>query len=329
MHSLDISIAVSSFQASRLLLFSSSGSSISLLPRLFRRCMGIDALNNNLVVTDSTSVQFFANMPELAASYPRQPDTYTDLLVPRAKWITGDLDIHDVAITSRGILAVNTKFSCICLIGESYSFVPIWTPPFISALEPDDRCHLNGFACEGEEPTWATALGSTDTQEGWRNTTDLGILLHLPSNTLAATELSMPHSPRVHNNKVYFCEASDGTLSCYDPHNNNVAVIYTANGFTRGLDIVGDYALVGVSGMREGSRISHLVRPEFRSASAHIDVVDLRNGTKVGSIQFQGDLREVSNIRVLQGWKRPGILNMESDLHTKIVSTPNASYWTP
>ena len=41
---------------------------------------------------------------------------------------------------------VNTRFSCLCTLDSVHSFVPRWRPPFITALAPEDRCHLNGLA---------------------------------------------------------------------------------------------------------------------------------------------------------------------------------------
>lgn len=324
-----ISLMVSSFQASRLLMFSSDGNQLTLLPRLFKRCMAIDALQNNIVVSDARHVLYFANMPELAESYPRQPNTYSDLYVPRAQWTTGDLDIHDIKLTPNGILAVNTKFSCICSIGETYSFVPIWKPDFISALEPEDRCHLNGFACVDNQPEYATALGQTDTAEGWRNSPDGGVLIHIPTQQIVASELSMPHSPRIYNNTVLFTEASDGTLSSYSPETGKTRTLLEVQGFARGLEIFGDFAFVGVSGMRKGSKIAHLTPEEFLSAPAAIVVFDLKTLVEVGRITIEGDLTELSNLKVLPNIKRPGILNMNSNLYTRIVSTPDVSYWVP
>jgi len=40
---------------------------------------------------------------------------------------------------------VNTRFSCLCTLDGVHSFVPRWRPPFVSALAPEDRCHLNGL----------------------------------------------------------------------------------------------------------------------------------------------------------------------------------------
>ena len=40
---------------------------------------------------------------------------------------------------------VNTRFSCLCTLNGIHSFVPRWRPPFVTALAPEDRCHLNGL----------------------------------------------------------------------------------------------------------------------------------------------------------------------------------------
>ena len=57
---------------------------------------------------------------------------------------------------------VNTRFSCLCTLDRSASFTPRWRPPFVTALEPTDRCHLNGLAMVDGRPRYVTALGETD-----------------------------------------------------------------------------------------------------------------------------------------------------------------------
>ena len=43
---------------------------------------------------------------------------------------------------------------------------PRWRPPFVSALAPEDRCHLNGLGLVDGRPKYVTALGETDTAGG-------------------------------------------------------------------------------------------------------------------------------------------------------------------
>ena len=65
---------------------------------------------------------------------------------------------------------VNTRFSCLCTPSDVYNFVPRWRPPFISALAPEDRCHLNGLGLVDGKPRYVTALGRSDEPAGWRRT---------------------------------------------------------------------------------------------------------------------------------------------------------------
>ena len=83
-------------------------------------------------------------------------------------YATGDLNLHDVAFTNDGLLAVNTRFSCLARPSERIAFQPVWRPPFVSALAPEDRCHLNGLAVRAGRAAFVTALGETDQAGGCR-----------------------------------------------------------------------------------------------------------------------------------------------------------------
>ena len=61
---------------------------------------------------------------------------------PRLSLYCGDIDARDLVWIGSDVFAANTRFSCISRIDAAASFTPVWNPPFISALTPDDRCHL-------------------------------------------------------------------------------------------------------------------------------------------------------------------------------------------
>ena len=76
---------------------------------------------------------------------------------------TGDLDIHELTVEPSGrIVFVNTRFSCLATTSLTHGFKPLWKPPFISRLAPEDRCHLNGLAVVDNELRYVSALGTTD-----------------------------------------------------------------------------------------------------------------------------------------------------------------------
>ena len=87
--------------------------------------------------------------------------------LPRRIHVTGDIDIHELVYDGRNELwIVNTRFCCLCTLDADHSFVPRWRPPFVSALAPEDRCHLNGLCLIDGQPKYVTALGETDTAGG-------------------------------------------------------------------------------------------------------------------------------------------------------------------
>ena len=62
---------------------------------------------------------------------------------------------------------------------------PRWRPPFVSALAPEDRCHLNGLGMIEGQPRYVTALGETDTPGGWRaNKARGGLLIDIETGAL-------------------------------------------------------------------------------------------------------------------------------------------------
>ncbi len=75
--------------------------------------------------------------------------------LPRNIYIIGDIDIHEMAWAGKELWFVNTKFSCLCTWGHPNSFVPCWRPPFISAYDLMDRCHLNGLCLQDDKPKYS------------------------------------------------------------------------------------------------------------------------------------------------------------------------------
>lgn len=131
---------------------------------------------------------------------------------------------------------MNTRFSCPCTFDGESSFVPRWRPPFVSALSPEDRCHLNGMAVVGAEVKYVTCLGATDTAGGWRaNKRDGGLLLEVASGETLVRGLSMPHSPRVYAGKMWLLESGCGTISMADLQSGKTEVLTKLPGFTRGI----------------------------------------------------------------------------------------------
>src|SRR5262249_18721987 len=145
----------------------------------------------------------------------------------------------------------------LCSRAVNHSFVPRWRPPFISALAPEDRCHLNGLGLRDGQVRYATALGATDTPAGWRaDKKGGGILLDVPSGEVVARGLSMPHSPRWHQGRLWVLDSGNGGVSVVEGASGRLRTVATLPGFTRGLDFCGRFAFVGLSQVRESAIFS-------------------------------------------------------------------------
>src|SRR6185436_2488306 len=110
-----------------------------------------------------------------------------------------------------------TRFSCLCTLAPDSSFVPRWRPKFITGLASEDRCHLNGLGLRDNRLKYASALGTTNTNAGWREKKATGgVLMDIESGEFICQGLSMPHSPRWFNERLWILESGAGSLSLVD-----------------------------------------------------------------------------------------------------------------
>ena len=336
------SVALSTYQAGRVVVFSPDGEALAQLNRAFDAPMGLGVAGEGsslrLAVADKAAVHVLANAPALAVRYPRQPDTYDALLTPRRTLWTGPLDLHDVAFTRSGLLAVNTRFSCLARLGGPMadagldSFEPVWTPPFISALAPEDRCHLNGLALDADgAPAVVSALGATDAPRGWSDDRLTGgVLVDVPSGEILATGLAMPHSPRLvpvgGDERLYVLLSATGRLATVDRASGDVTEVCDLGGFARGASVRGDYLFVGVSKIRRKSTFADLPVSET-AGTAGVVIVHLPSGRLAGRIAFESSVEEIYDVAVLPEVARPGLLNPAMEVTRRAIAARDQGWW--
>jgi uncharacterized protein (TIGR03032 family) len=222
---------------------------------------------------------------------------------------------------------VNTRFSCLCTLDRSASFTPRWRPAFVTALEPTDRCHLNGLAMVDGRPSYVTALGSTDRMDGWRaNKARGGVVIDVLSGEIIASGLSMPHSPRLHAGRLWVCESGSGTLGFIDPNTTRYEPIAAAPGFTRGLDFAGNLAFVGLSQVRESAVFSGIPiteRLKETERTCGVCVVDLTSGEIEALLRFEEAVQEVFAVQVLADKRYPELVSDDQSLLENSFALPD------
>ena len=323
---LGVSLLVSTYQAGQLILLRDQpqGLNTHFLP--MGKPMGMAARGSQLAIGSDCQVWQYWNMPAVAPKL--QPSGSHDAAyLPRHSHITGDIDIHEMAWADDGELwLVNTKMSCLCTLAPEHSVIPRWRPPFVSQYDLGDRCHLNGLAMRDGKPAYVTALGATDTPGGWRvNKASGGLLMRLSDEKILVDGLSMPHSPRWYDGRLWYLESGAGQLCTLDPDTGEKTVIAEMPGFTRGLDFVGRYAFVGLSQVRETAVFAGLPLTERVSErQCGVWVIDLVERKIVGFVVFTGKVQEIFAVIALP-WRQPGVLELTDPLLRSSYSIPDAA----
>ncbi len=320
------SIAFTTYQAGKVFfLGSKEPGRIGIFERTFARCMGLAVSPDARKLALATHFQMyrFDNVIPPGGATNGHDAVYT----PRVAWMTGDVDAHDVAFDENGrIVFVNTLFSCLAEISDGYSFKPIWKPPFISKLAPEDRCHMNGLAMENGRPRYVTMVSASDVADGWRDRrSDGGMVIDVTTNERVLEGLSMPHSPRVHDGKLWLLNSGKGELGYYDPGSRAFTPVAFCPGYARGLAFMGRYALVGLSLARENRTFSGLPLDEAlasRDATARcgILVIDTETGDTVEWVRIEGVVRELFDVVALPGVRNPSVIGMINDEIRRIIS---------
>ena len=295
-----LSIALTTYQVGKLYFIGlKPDNGLSVFERSFNRCMGLCATPNGLYMSSLYQVWRFENVFEVG----QQQDGFDRLYVPQMGYTTGDLDIHDMAVDSDGRLVfVNTLFGCLATLSETHSFKPFWQPFFISKLAAEDRCHLNGLAMRDGQPAYVTAVGQCDVADGWReHRTKGGIVIDVSRNEVVCSGLSMPHSPRWHNGRLWLLNSGTGEFGCVNLESGRFEPLCFCPGYMRGLSFHGDFALVGLSKPRENKTFSGLALDDnlkSRNAEARcgVQVIDLRSGDIVHWLRIEGVVEELYDV---------------------------------
>ncbi len=319
-----VSLAFTTYQAGKLFLIGlQTDGRLSVFERSLPRCMGMTAQGKSLWIASLFQLFRF----EDALDPGQNHEGFDRLYLPQMGYITGDLDLHDMAVDSSGrILAVNTLFSCLATTSETHSFTPVWQPPYITRLAPEDRCHLNGLAMEDGQPRYLTAVAETDVADGWRDhRSDGGVLIGYSEKEVLMRGLSMPHSPRVYRDKLWLHNSGTGFFGYADLSSGKFEPVVFCPGYLRGMAFIGDYAVVGLSKNRKNKSFKglelddNLARHKVEPRCA-LYVIDLRTGDIAHWLRIEGVVEELYDVSVLPGVKRPMAIGFLSDEIRRVIT---------
>ncbi len=332
---LGVSVLVTTYQAGKLVMLRPDGERLNTHFRGFSRPMGLAVDGDRLAIGTRMEIWEYHNAPAVARRL-EPAGSHDACFLPRSSVCTGDIQIHEMAwgrVEGEGwrvegkdnlvpspstlhpspeLWFVNTRFSCLCTRSTTHSFVPRWRPPFISALAPEDRCHLNGLGMVDGRPAFVTALGTTDTRAGWRaDKRSGGVVMEVATGEIITRGLSMPHSPRWYDGRLWVLESGSGGFGFVDPVTGKYEALTTLPGFTRGLDFCGPLAFIGLSQVRESAVFSGIPIAErpLAERSCGVWVVNIHTGQTVAYVKFKDAVQEIFAVQVLPGVQRPDVIN--------------------
>ena len=321
-----VSFGFTTYQTGKIFLIGlGSEGRLSIFERTFNRCMGLCSSAGGQTLWMSSLYQLwrFENMLEPGASV----DGYDRLYVPQVGYTTGDIDAHDIAVDADGRpVFVNTLFGCLATISDTYSFRPLWKPAWISELAAEDRCHLNGLAMRDGHPKWVTSVSRSNVVDGWRDhRTDGGCVVDVTTSDVVVDGLSMPHSPRWYNSRLWVLDSGNGQFGFVDLEAGRFEPIAFCPGYLRGLAFAGDFAVVGLSKPRHNRTFQGLpLDDELAGRSAEprcgLQIIDLSTGGSPHWIRLDGLVEELYDVITLPGVTRPTLLGFRSDEINRMIS---------
>jgi hypothetical protein len=292
---LELSVLLSTYQAGRVVSVGSHRGELRLGFSRFDQAMGLTRTASGIAVGSRDAIWTLPASREIA---PRiKPEGEHDIaFLARSCHHSGPLMGHDLGWGNGRLWLVNTLF--------------------ISGWAAGDRCHLNGLALaeDGSGPAYVTALGETDSENGWReHKATGGCLIHVPSGLVVLRGLAMPHSPRLYQGQLDVLDSGHGALLRVDPLSGQRSTVASLPGFTRGLDCFAGYAFVGLSQIRETAVFGGLAIGERQQElKCGLAVVNLSSGSVDGLLWFHSGIEEVFAIAVLPGWRNPAVIGPDT-----------------
>ncbi len=185
-------------------------------------------------------------------------------------------------------------------------------------MERDTRCAGAGVRHLSGETSGSLSASRGRCQRGG------GVLIDFTTNEVLLSGLSMPHSPRWYDDRLWVLNSGEGGIGCASPTYQPLAEL---PGFTRGLDFQDCYAFIGLSQIRESAVFSGIKIAERPQAErcCGVWVVDIVTGEIVAWVKFEDALQEIFAVCVVPNRCWPEITNTNMAVISNAFVLPDAA----
>ncbi len=175
---------------------------------------------------------------------------------------------------------------------------------------------------------YVTAISKSDTIDGWRDRRgNGGVVIDVVKNKVVCEGLSMPHSPRMHEGRLWLANSGTGEFGevVFDQKGWGTFMPRVfCPGFVRGLVIRDNLAFVGLSKPRykrfEGLALDARLKETDSTPWCGIQVIDLNTGACVDWLRIDGNVAELYDLELLTGHRCPMALPPSSEEAAKLIT---------
>jgi uncharacterized protein (TIGR03032 family) len=224
--------------------------------------------------------------------FVREPGCQERVLIPRtATFHPGRLYLHDIAFVGGTLYGSATGLDTIVRLDPVLAAEPVWWP---KAIECDGRPDRNGNRLQlnsiAAGPTLeasffsASAAKPSRRRPGHRNfaVDGRGVIFSGATREPIAIGLTRPHSVRLHDGRLWVDNSGYGEVGVID-REGQFGAVARLRGWTRGLCLVGDVALVATSRIIPRFR-QYAPGVEADRSECGLHVVDTTTGQVRGSL---------------------------------------------
>jgi uncharacterized protein (TIGR03032 family) len=179
---------------------------------------------------------------------------------------------------------------------------------------------------EAGAPLYATAVAASDVADGWRDRrADGGVVIDVGSGEIVAQGLSMPHSPRLHDGRLWLLNSGTGELGFVEPDSGRFEAVAFCPGYARGLAFAAGHAIVGLSLARENRTFAGLpLEPALAARGAEarcgLAIISLATGDMNAWVRIEGVVRELYDVAFVPGVRRPSAIGFRTDEVKFVIS---------
>lgn len=320
------SLALASDDAGKLILVGSRKDGLlSIFERSFSDCAALAAGDRSLWLAAGNIIWRL----ETALAAGGTVDGYDAHFVPQAGYVTGAVGIADMVLDQQaGPVFASTRFSCAGRPSAMVSFEPVWQPGFISALAPEDRCHLAGLATVKGRVRFATLFAPTDEPDGWRSRNGdeaaRGRLMDMTTGRTILDGIDQPRSPRSHRGRLWLLEAGKGRLCRADLKQRRIVPVADCPGYPMALAFLEDAAVVALSQPAGGWKAPVAVSGT-PGGFCGLAVFDIATGELLHWLRLGHPVARVSGLAPLTGYRRPRAVGFRTDEISRTVVLPARS----